>query len=95
LIRNIVPADSVVDSANALVRAKNEYKQKEVEVATARKEAERMQALAAQGSQSIAYMNAQTEQMKAQAMLEAARKGSLMMVPIGSSPIVNLPREGK
>lgn len=59
LIRNVVPADTVTDSANALVRAKNEYKQKEVEVATAKKEAERMTALANQGSQSIAYMNAQ------------------------------------
>ena len=58
LIRNIVPADSVVESANALVRAKNEFKQKEVEVKTAEAEARRMQALAAQGSQSIAYMNA-------------------------------------
>lgn len=58
LIRNVVPADSVVESANALVRAKNEFKQKEVEVQTAKKEAERMQALANQGSQSIAYMNA-------------------------------------
>jgi hypothetical protein len=59
LIRNIVPADSVVESANALVRAKNELKQKEVEVRTAKMEAERMQALSNQGSQSIAYMNAQ------------------------------------
>ncbi len=59
LVRNVMPADSVVESANALVRAKNEYKQKEVEVQTAKKEAERMQALSNQGSQSIAYMNAQ------------------------------------
>ena len=59
LIRQITPADSVVQSANELVRAKNEYKQKEVEVQTAKKEAERMQALSNQGSQSIAYMNAQ------------------------------------
>jgi len=59
LVRNVVPADSVVESANALVRAKNEFKQKEVEVATAKKEAERMQALSNQGAQSIAYMNAQ------------------------------------
>ena len=58
LIRNVVPADTVVESANALVRAKNEYKQKEVEVKTAEAEARRMQALASQGSQSIAYMNA-------------------------------------
>ena len=59
LIRNIVPADSVVASANDLVRAKNEQKQKEVEVKTARLEAERMAALANQSAQSIAYMNAQ------------------------------------
>lgn len=61
LIRNIVPADSVVDSANALVRAKNEFKQKEVEVKTAEAEARRMQALANQGSQSIAYMQARAQ----------------------------------
>ena len=59
LIRNIVPADSVVASANELVRAKNELKQKEVEVKTAEAEARRMAALANQSSQSIAYMNAQ------------------------------------
>ncbi len=59
LIRNVVPADSVVASANDLVRAKNEQKQKEVEVRTAKLEAERMQALSNQGAQSIAYMQAQ------------------------------------
>lgn len=59
MIRNVQPADAVVESANALVRAKNEYKQKEVEVATAKKEAERMSALSNQSAQSIAYMNAQ------------------------------------
>lgn len=59
LIRNIVPADSVVASANDLVRSKNELKQKEVEVKTAEAEARRMQALSSQGSQSIAYMQAQ------------------------------------
>jgi regulator of protease activity HflC (stomatin/prohibitin superfamily) len=59
LIRNIVPADSVVASANELVRAKNEFKQKEVEVQTAKKEAERMAALANNSASSIAFMNAQ------------------------------------
>jgi regulator of protease activity HflC (stomatin/prohibitin superfamily) len=59
LIRNVVPADSVVESANALVRAKNEYKQKEVEVQTAKKEAERMAALANNSASSIAFMQAQ------------------------------------
>lgn len=90
LVRGMVPADSVVVSANELVRSKNELKQKEVEVKTAEAESRRMQALSAQGGQSIAYMNAQTEQMKAQAMLEAAKKGSLMMVPIGTTPMINV-----
>ncbi len=59
MIRNVIPADSVVASANELVRSKNELKQKEVEVKTAKMEAERMAALANQSSQSIAYMQAQ------------------------------------
>ena len=59
MIRNVVPAASVVDSANALVRSKNELKQKEVEVKTAEAEARRMAALANQSSSSIAYMQAQ------------------------------------
>lgn len=59
LIRNVVPADSVVASANELVRSKNELKQKEVEVKTAEAEARRMAALANQSSQSIEYMKAQ------------------------------------
>ncbi len=59
LVRNILPADSVVQSANDLVRAKNELKQKEVEVKTAEAESRRMQALSNQSASSIAYMNAQ------------------------------------
>ncbi len=59
LIRNVVPADSVVASANELVRAKNELKQKEIEVKTAEAEARRMAALANNSSSSIAFMNAQ------------------------------------
>ena len=59
MIRNVVPADSVVASANDLVRAKNELKQKEVEVKTAEAEARRMAALANNSSSSIAFMQAQ------------------------------------
>lgn len=59
LIRNIVPADAVVASANDLVRSKNELKQKEVEVKTAEAEARRMAALSVNSSSSIAFMNAQ------------------------------------
>lgn len=59
MLRNVLPAASVVASANELVRSKNELKQKEVEVKTAEAEARRMAALANQGSQSISYMQAQ------------------------------------
>lgn len=59
LIRNVVPADTVVQSANDLVRAKNELKQKEVEVKTAEAESRRMAALANNSASSIAFMNAQ------------------------------------
>jgi len=59
MIRNVVPADSVVASANDLVRAKNELKQKEIEVKTAEAEARRMAALANNSQSSIAFMQAQ------------------------------------
>ncbi len=59
LIRNVVPADSVVASANDLVRAKNELKQKEVEVKTAEAESRRMAALANNSQSSIQFMQAQ------------------------------------
>lgn len=59
MIRNVVPADTVVESANALVRSKNELKQKEVEVKTAEAESRRMAALANNSGSSIAFMQAQ------------------------------------
>ena len=59
LIRNVVPADSVVASANELVRAKNELKQKEIEVKTAEAESRRMAALANNSASYIAFMQAQ------------------------------------
>ena len=61
LIRNVVPADSVVASANELVKAKNELKQKEIEVKTAEAESRRMAALANNSTSSIAFMRAQAE----------------------------------
>lgn len=45
MVKSIVPADTVVQSANELVRAKNSYKQKEIEVQTAKQEAERISVL--------------------------------------------------
>jgi regulator of protease activity HflC (stomatin/prohibitin superfamily) len=59
MVRSVVPADSVVASANELVRSKNELKQKEVEVKTAEAESRRMAALANNSGSSIAFMQAQ------------------------------------
>ena len=88
LIRNVVPADSVVESANALVRAKNEFKQKEVEVKTAEAEARRMQALANQGSQSIAYMQAKAQADIAEG-IKAGRVNAIV-VPYDFKGFVNV-----
>ena len=88
LIRNVVPADSVVESANALVRAKNEFKQKEVEVKTAEAEARRMQALASQGAQSIAYMQAKAQADIAEG-IKAGRVNAIV-VPYDFKGFVNV-----
>lgn len=81
LVRQVIPADSVVQSANDLVRAKNELKQKEVEVKTAKMEAERMAALSNQGSQSIAYMNAKA----ALNISEGIKEGKVQTIVVPSN----------
>lgn len=58
-IRNILPNADILKSASDYVRAQNDLKIKETEVAIAVKESERMAALANNSTQSIAYMNAQ------------------------------------
>ena len=81
MVRSVVPADSVVESANALVRAKNELKQKEVEVKTAEAESRRMAALANNSGASIAFM-------QAQAMLnisEGIKNGQVQTVVVPSN----------
>lgn len=57
LVRQILPADNIIESANALVQAQNELKKKEVEVVTAKKEAERIAALNANKG-AVEYMQA-------------------------------------
>jgi hypothetical protein len=87
MIRNVVPAASVVESANALVRAKNELKQKEIEVKTAEAEARRMAALANNSQSSIAFMQAQAslnisegvKNGKVQTIIVPANFNALMM----------------
>lgn len=81
IIRSVLPSDTVVESANALVRAKNELKQKEVEVQTAEAESRRMAALSANSGSSIAFM-------QAQAMLnisEGIKQGKVQTIVVPSN----------
>lgn len=87
LVRQITPAKSIVDSANALVRAQNEMKQKEVEVKTAKLEAERIAALNANAGA--------TKYMEATALVtlaEAVKAGQVntIVVPYDFKGIVNV-----
>jgi regulator of protease activity HflC (stomatin/prohibitin superfamily) len=87
LIRNVLPSDTVVESANALVRSKNELKQKEIEVKTAEAESRRMAALANNSGSSIAFMQAQAmlnisegiKQGKVQTIVVPSNFNALMM----------------
>jgi regulator of protease activity HflC (stomatin/prohibitin superfamily) len=88
-VRAIVPSDAVRQSADALVRAKNEEKTKIVEVEIAKKEAERIAALNANKG-AIDYMNAQANMKIAEAV--AAGKVQTIILPYDFKGIVNAGR---
>lgn len=85
-VRAITPADVIVASANDLVRAQNELKTKEVEVQTAKKEAERIAALNANAG-AIGYMNAMANLKIAEGV--ANGKVQSIVVPYDFKGIVN------
>lgn len=87
LVRQIKPADSIVASANALVRAQNEQKQKEVEVKTAKLEAERIAALNANAG-ATKYMEATAIVTIAEAVKEG--KVNTIVIPYDFKGIVNV-----
>jgi len=58
-IRNVQPNQQILEAATKYVAAQNELKIKQTEVEIAKKESERMAALANNSTQSIAYMQAQ------------------------------------
>lgn len=87
LVRSILPADSVVASANELVRAKNEFKQKEVEVQTAKKEAERIAVLNANKG-AIEYMSAMASMKIAEAV--ASGKVNTIIIPMDFKGMLNV-----
>jgi regulator of protease activity HflC (stomatin/prohibitin superfamily) len=85
-VRAMVPSEAVKQSADALVRAKNEEKTKEVEVQIAKKEAERIAALNANKG-AIDYMSAQANMKIAEAV--AAGKVQTIILPYDFKGIIN------
>lgn len=86
-VRSMLPAASVVASANELVKAKNAFAQKSVEVQTAMKEAERIQALNANKG-AIEYMNANSIATIAEAV--KLGKVNTIILPMDFKGIVNV-----
>jgi len=87
LVRQITPADNIVQSANLLVQAQNENKRKEVEVGTAKLEAERIAALNANAG-ATKYMEATALVTIAEAVKEG--KVSTIVVPYDFKGIVSV-----
>ena len=87
LVRQVKPAANIVASANLLVEAQNAEKQKQVEVRTAKLEAERIAALNANAG-ATKYMEATALVTIAEAVKEG--KVSTIIVPYDFKGIVNV-----
>lgn len=87
-VRNILPNATILQSATDLVASQNALKVKENEVKIAEAEARRMEALAKNGGQSIAYMQAQA----LTSIAEGVRNGKVqaVVVPYDFKGIINL-----
>ena len=77
-VTNATPADDIVASANAAVRAQNDLKTKQIEVQIAQQEAIRIQTLNS-NSQAIPYMNAMANMEIAKAIREG--KVNTIVIP--------------
>jgi regulator of protease activity HflC (stomatin/prohibitin superfamily) len=87
-VRAIDIPDSIRDSAAAVVRSQNELAVAATQVEIAKKEAERMAALASNSGQSIAYMDAQARLNISEAV--KAGKVSTIVIPHDFKGIVNV-----
>lgn len=87
-IRNIQPNKEILAAATQYVKAQNELKIKQTEVDIAKKESERMAALSANSSASIAYMQAQAQLKIAEGI--AAGKVNTIVVPMDFKGMVNI-----
>jgi len=87
-VRNILPNADILKSATEYVKAQNELRIKETEVAIAKKESERMAALSSNSTQSIAYMQAQANMKIAEGI--ASGKVNTIVVPMDFKGMVNV-----
>ena len=87
-IRNIAPNAEIMSAATQYVKSVNELKVKENEVKLAKLESERMAALASNSTQSIAYMQAQSQLLIAQGIREG--KVQTIVVPVDFRGMVNV-----
>ena len=78
-VSGIIPNAEIQKAATEYVRSQNELKIKQNEVEIAKKEAERQAILSANAGQSIAYMQAQSQLLIAQAVKEG--KVSTIIIP--------------
>lgn len=87
-VRNILPNAAILASATELVKSVNDLKIKENEVKAAKLEAERQAALAVNGAQTIAYMQATAELNYS----EAAKAGKIhtIIVPRDFKGMINV-----
>lgn len=86
-VKNILPAQSIIDSANAVISQQNALRAKQIEVDIATKEAERLSALS-KNVQNIQYMNAKALQDIAEGV--KAGKVQSIVVPYDFKGIVNV-----
>lgn len=86
-VANATPADDIVASANAAVRAQSDLKTKQVEVEIAKQEAIRIQTLNS-NSQAIPYMNAMSQMEIAKAVREG--KVHTIVVPADFKGMLNV-----
>lgn len=87
-VRNVAPNAEILKSAVEVVRSQNELKTKENEILIAAAESKRMQALAQNSQQSIAYLQAQANMKIAEGI--AAGRVQTIVVPLDFKGMVNI-----
>lgn len=87
-IRSILPNEEILKSATQYVKAQNELAIKQTEVEIAKKESERMAALASNSGQSIQYMQAQANMKIAEGI--ASGKVHTIVVPMDFKGMINV-----